>query len=507
MNSNLVYKKLISRIKNKKFWAGSAPALIQTVYPFMVGFINTNRYFKFGFKLAISNIKNFYIDQFLDEKENIQITEKLVEIYRKNKFRKNYGIWKKILNNFYRKIEKLNRVSFSNFSDKELLNEYLDLMSLFIKAWTIPLILEGTAIFTENNFFPEFKKEISKLNLDNKIITQYFAGLSSPEKISFLGKERRDFLKLCILAKSNKNFKKDLKEHCQKFYWVHFGYVETDPITEEETLKLIKREIAKKPASGLKEELKKFLTFEKDIIAKKKKIIKILKISKKTQEIFKAISFFGHWIDERKEMNIRGNGVLIKYLKEIGGRVKIDYLLIGLTLPGEIKKIINNIGNPLLIKKWEKNLKQRKKGCVLVCEYKKKPILYDGKAFQEIFKNLFKKDKISKAKVLEGMVVSRQEKDCVIGKVRVILDPAKKKILPGEILVTSMTRPDFAPLTKEAKAVITDEGGMTCHAAIVSREMGIPCIVGTKIATKILKDGDLVELKLNHGKILILSSR
>lgn len=101
-------------------------------------------------------------------------------------------------------------------------------------------------------------------------------------------------------------------------------------------------------------------------------------------------------------------------------------------------------------------------------------------------------------------MVSRKEKDCLRGKVKVILDPAKKKILSGEILATSMTRTDFFPLLKEAKAIIANEGGMTCHAAIVSRELGVPCIVGTKKATEVLKDGDFVELKLNHGKILIL---
>lgn len=69
----------------------------------------------------------------------------------------------------------------------------------------------------------------------------------------------------------------------------------------------------------------------------------------------------------------------------------------------------------------------------------------------------------------------------------------------GDILVTSMTRPEFVPLMKKASAVITDEGGVTCHAAIVSRELGVPCIIGTKIATQFFKDGDLVEVDANKG--------
>lgn len=54
---------------------------------------------------------------------------------------------------------------------------------------------------------------------------------------------------------------------------------------------------------------------------------------------------------------------------------------------------------------------------------------------------------------------------------------------------------------KKAVAIVTDEGGITCHAAIVSRELGIPCVVGTKIATRVFKDGDLLEVRANHGLV------
>jgi len=73
------------------------------------------------------------------------------------------------------------------------------------------------------------------------------------------------------------------------------------------------------------------------------------------------------------------------------------------------------------------------------------------------------------------------------------------KIESGNILVTSMTTPDFVPAMRKASAIITDEGGMTCHAAIVSRELGIPCIVGTGNATKVLKDGMVVTVDANKG--------
>lgn len=92
------------------------------------------------------------------------------------------------------------------------------------------------------------------------------------------------------------------------------------------------------------------------------------------------------------------------------------------------------------------------------------------------------------------------------GTVKIIINPFKErdKFKNGDILVTAMTRPEFLPLMKQASAIITDEGGITCHAAIVSRELNIPCIIGTKFATKVLKDGDLVEVDANNGIIKII---
>ncbi len=73
------------------------------------------------------------------------------------------------------------------------------------------------------------------------------------------------------------------------------------------------------------------------------------------------------------------------------------------------------------------------------------------------------------------------------------------KVNKGDILITTETTPDYVMAMRKAAAIITDQGGITSHAGIVSREFGIPCIVGTKIATKIFKDGDLLEVDANKG--------
>ena len=84
----------------------------------------------------------------------------------------------------------------------------------------------------------------------------------------------------------------------------------------------------------------------------------------------------------------------------------------------------------------------------------------------------------------------------------------KRELIPflknNEILIAIMTTPDYIPAMKKALAFVTDEGGITCHAAIIAREMKKPCIVGTKIATQVLHDGHLVEVDADNGVVRIL---
>ena len=104
--------------------------------------------------------------------------------------------------------------------------------------------------------------------------------------------------------------------------------------------------------------------------------------------------------------------------------------------------------------------------------------------------------------VIEGKVASQGQ---ITGRVKIIKSASHlDKLEKGDVLVTTMTTPDFVVGMSRASAIITDEGGITCHAAIVSRELGVPCIVGTNNATNILNDNDLVFVDAILGKITIL---
>lgn len=103
---------------------------------------------------------------------------------------------------------------------------------------------------------------------------------------------------------------------------------------------------------------------------------------------------------------------------------------------------------------------------------------------------------------LKGAVGSPGVAKGVVKVVEGIQDIGRFK--EGDVLVTKMTEPAMVIMMNKAAAIVTDVGGITCHAAIVSRELGIPCVVATKIATKDLKDGFMVRVDGDKGEVEIL---
>ncbi|AEF96319.1 phosphoenolpyruvate synthase [Methanotorris igneus] len=111
--------------------------------------------------------------------------------------------------------------------------------------------------------------------------------------------------------------------------------------------------------------------------------------------------------------------------------------------------------------------------------------------------------KEEKAEEFEGKILVKgigASPGIASGKVKVIFDINEiGKVEDGDVLVTKMTTPDMVPAMRRASAIVTDDGGLTCHAAIISRELGIPCVVGTKEATKVLKDGMIITVDGEKG--------
>ncbi len=146
-------------------------------------------------------------------------------------------------------------------------------------------------------------------------------------------------------------------------------------------------------------------------------------------------------------------------------------------------------------------LQKRFAGCALVYKHGQERII-EGEEFVNLRKIMV--EGINSAEVSGSTAFPGVAR----GKARIIFDPRRVKVFQtGDILFTGMTRPEFLGLMKKSAAFVTDAGGMLSHAAIVARELKKPCIVGTENATKVFKDGDMVEVDANKGIVKILNKK
>lgn len=149
-----------------------------------------------------------------------------------------------------------------------------------------------------------------------------------------------------------------------------------------------------------------------------------------------------------------------------------------------------------------KNLKKRKKKFGITFIDGKYSILL-GKKLKQALSQLQPKEKI-KINEFKGTIAYTGK---AVGEVKVLQSPKDiSKVKAGDIIVANETTPDYILAMRKAGAFVTNQGGITSHAAIIARELKKPCIIGTKIATKVLKDGDLVEVDANKGVVRILKN-
>ena len=185
--------------------------------------------------------------------------------------------------------------------------------------------------------------------------------------------------------------------------------------------------------------------------------------------------------------------IVCRIHKDIESYVSLDF--------DEQREVIYNAKN------YEKYVEENKygKGRIKIDNYKK---ILKGKDIIILKQKVndyclsFIKEEVKNAKIITGTSVNG---GIVRGKAKIIKTIQDlSKINTGDILVADMTSPDYVTAFNKVAAFVTDEGGLTCHAAIVSKEFDVPCIVGTQFATQLLKDNTLIEVDANKGIITIL---
>lgn len=167
---------------------------------------------------------------------------------------------------------------------------------------------------------------------------------------------------------------------------------------------------------------------------------------------------------------------------------------------GYTRKEVGNLTNKEVIEYFESGSIPPRRSSRPAMYFKNgDPVLLD-----EVQKKIFLAEFETKDK-LEKISGSTAYKGVVTGKARIITSVDDLgKVQTGDILVSQFTRPEYLSAMHRAAAFVTNDGGITCHAAIVARELKKPCIIGTKVATKVLKDGDMVEVDANRGIVKII---
>lgn len=271
-----------------------------------------------------------------------------------------------------------------------------------------------------------------------------------------------------------------------KSNYAHINHLTIDEVTDE-IIDLLKD-------SRWAVEYEKLSTYT---IKVKKNVIAILKKHNLKDNPFYFFQMLTYWREYRKQINLMGIHLMHYILFSIEQKTGIPYKYLKHLTFDEIPNILKGlITRDQMQKRYEEG--------VVLSTIGGHSKLIEGKEANSIFDEMEKRIKgQSMEKILAGRVACQ---GYAKGIARIVLGQEDfPKFKEGEILVTGMTRPEFVPLMKKAAAIVTNEGGITCHAAIVSRELGKPCIIGTQKATHVIKDGDLIEVRANHGTVRILS--
>jgi phosphohistidine swiveling domain-containing protein len=413
-----------------------------------------------------------------------------------------YVTWRKKMTDDYGKM--LLEFSRNEISEKNIesaSNEKLmEIYNKFREIYTKYEFYNGIWFIVSDDLWKEVVERLERLGCKN---LEELEILSSCPFQSFINKEKIDVLKTAIGIFKDKKLrsfveKNDfenfilnysiLKDLVGSYSWIPFGHVGPELFDEQHYF----QEIRKLIGQDLAQELEKAENFYPNIQKKQAELLTRYNVDKDTRRILNDVYLLIIMQDDRKELIARTHVPYINNLmKKIGSYFDLK--------PQEAADLYPDIVEKGLLKGifdldlYHKDVKSDKK--IELTETDGYTTYFDEDADE--FLNIIL-DKSSTGEI-SGMAASL---GYAKGRAKVLKNADEgHKLEKGDILVTTMTTPDFLPYMSKASAIITDEGGITCHAAIVSREFGIPCIVGTNNATEILKDGDLVEVDAAEGKV------
>lgn len=433
--------------------------------------------------------KMLYINSLFDlEKVGGEAFNKLILTKRRKHI---WQLWLKNKENLFSFCSNLDRRYLNQLSENQLKQDWSKLNDLIDQFW-IPGIIPELSAYGGQKIL---RKTLEKEHLRESKFLKVLAVLTAPTRPSFYQEEERNLLRVLQAQPSSEKLTKQIKQHQQKYFWLENSYFRTKVLTVDYFKKKVKELIH--ATLSPRQALKEMDHQSQRAKAVKSKILITLKQKNKLKQISNGLTHCIWWQDQRKGFIFQYQHFLNLFLKEFARRGKISLRLFDYAWPEEVTvRLSAKVKNTLL-------LRQQKP---FVAHFSpNKVVCYYGEKARSLVKELWE-EKTTLSGKLKGIVASYIKKK-VQGPAFVIRRAGDIQKFPKDhILVATMTAPDYIVAIKKAKAIVTDTGGITSHAAIVSRELGIPCIVGTKIATKVLNDGDLVEVDAKAGVVKKIKS-
>ena len=358
----------------------------------------------------------------------------------------------------------------------------------------------------EYGFANYLRKRLNQQISDPLEIDSYLSRLAIAEKPSEVMLEEKEFLKLVLRTRKKRisSHKKQvldlLEKHYQKYRFRAVAHG-NEPAKKSYFLKRW-QDLSRKPFADLQKRIRNVDVHEQHVAKERKMIYDRLHTDQKFKIASYLFSGLGHIRDRNKavlgEMLYSFNLIL----REISRRYHLRDDEFAYYFLEELFELIST-GSRLT----KGEISKRKQSLVIVYQHGPKKKLasrrkvYSG-AEAESFIQKTIQQQISFKGVLKGVIASLGKAK---GRVRIVLGGHDvPKVQEGDIMIAPGTDYEMVPAMKKARAIVTDEGGLLSHAAIVSREFKKPCVIATKIATKVLKDGDLVEVDANKGIVRVL---
>jgi phosphoenolpyruvate synthase/pyruvate phosphate dikinase len=387
-------------------------------------------------------------------------------------------------------------------SNKQLANYWqrMDVEFMKIVPWFwYPYYLSSENMLTDRvkQGLERYRRQIEKIS----DFDEAFLNLVFPTKKTGFQLEQAALYSLVCLADKKKNFayspafRKAARIYLKKYDWLTtFLLVPLSPMTYEELV----RRVASAKKSGFKEtfELQKKVNVKNQTLAKK-----ILKFARRDAKLLRDVEKareLGYVLTAGVEEAYKASSRYLDFIRLVAKRIGVKFEGTQYLLSSEI---INALEKGKTIP--AKIIQEREKGFAMM--------ILNGQQYMAVgikgheisqWVDHFFNAVDSSVREFKGQVAC---KGFSRAKVRIALQPSEAHALKeGEILVCPMTNPDYVPAMKRASAIVTDEGGLLSHAAIMSRELGKPCVIATKIATKVLKSGDFVEVDAEKGIIKII---